>query len=384
VLETRFYKIHYYPRFADVAVKLEEKGWLDSAFIAANNVIGYKSFRDDSRVHRKIPIKLLQDDKVGALAVTIGETNRRFLLEVDPSRSDEAALKEYGSAVAHETAHVLLHRRLPRDKVPRPEQPNYDYLNEALAFYAGFYEYAHAKFHANRLAYEKKIRKGLKELGTLDKLWWKRKQSWVTTGQKYFRKYKEVEEGGYSNAFRLEAIGLYLCGIHTGHSRHGRIHRLIGRFAAGIPLDEAYLQLFGKRSGQSDTRTDVNTLYADYYRFWFKGVGDLADGESEIGTSKPEEETAEKEQTTKHEPEADEKTSIGSEEKECWRKWNTGWFGKDEDGFERWKCVETARCNRLMDSSPQGGPEFYKCHKRLERRVFERALRRYQRMLKGE
>lgn len=385
--ETNFYLAVFHPRYEAVAEKLLRNERLDPAFHAANSVIG--AYGPHARtIEHKIPLKLVDigDRKSGARGYSLGSKSGMILLGVESSEFDDFSLKEYCRTLAHETAHTLFSRSTPYGKKGTSETENthYSYLTEALARYVAEFEYADGQFHGDSARYEGVIRSELRWRGVKELRSWSPKQSWDNAGREYILKASGETEALFG-VRQLAAIGYFLAGPRAGYTAHKKIHKLIRTFNSVSSVDEAFREVFGKPSGQSDPRVGVDTLYSEYYCFWFRD--DAKECMQESGKAKdesPRNEIATEGDTSTQEPTA----SMGWRERRCRRKWKEGWSGmwlmgpppppKKRDRFWLWACVQSALCSEQLDRSARTDKDyktFERCLDRITHKVIQKQLR---------
>lgn len=243
VKSTTYYNV-YYDQWQGVADALS--GYLDSAFTSARDVLGY-----DNGSYGKIDIYFYSDTKSNTLGYTPYGSNNFYINLTHGSSTNASYLSDYGSTIAHETAHVLFFHKT-KVNMTSADGPSYTWLTEALSYYVGDVVYP----QGDRLS-KSTLGSYLSNYSSNGA----KKASWWTSGSNY-------QNGSYSalDLVQLECIGLYLA--ETGG--WAGIQNVLNYLSQGNSVDSAFQKAFGKSTGQSgtDAGSTVNTLYSGYIYYY--------------------------------------------------------------------------------------------------------------------
>lgn len=243
VKSTTYYNI-YYDQWQGVADALS--GYLDSAFTSARDVLGY-----DNSSYGKIDIYFYSDSKSSTLGYTPYGSNSCYININHGTSTSSSYLSDYGSTIAHETAHVLFFHKT-KVNMTSSDGPAYTWLTEALSYYVGDVVYPQGdKLSKSTLG---SYLSNYSSNGS-------KKVSWWTSGANY-------QNGSPStlDLVQLECIGLYL----ADNGGWSSIQNALTYLSQGNSMDSAFQKAFGKSTGQSgtDTGSSVNTLYSGYIYYY--------------------------------------------------------------------------------------------------------------------
>jgi hypothetical protein len=235
-LKTTHYKV-YYDKWEDVAKALNAS-YFDTAYDTASKVIG-------GGLDSLMSIYFYSDSKSNTNGTYSPSKNEiRLNIKRDDDTSS-ATLTNYAAVLAHETTHAIF------NYISHNSSDAANWLDEGLAFYVG--DCAYPKADAYSTTYLTAQLKYYSDDG-------EKKQSWYQTGIDYL-----ADNTSALAMWSLPAIGnfLYSAGGSTA------ILNALQANGRGDSLESALQSGFGKSPGMYSTDTAGDTLYVDYYRFYY-------------------------------------------------------------------------------------------------------------------
>lgn len=235
-LKTTHYKV-YYDKWEDVAKALNTS-YFDTAYDTASKVLG-------GGLESLMSIYFYSDPKSNTNGTYSPSKNEIRLNIKQGGDTSSATLTNYAAVLSHETTHAIF------NYISHNASDAANWLDEGLAFYVG--DCAYPKSDAYSTTYLTAQLKYYSDDG-------EKKQSWYQTGIDYL--------GDNTSAlamWSLPAIGNFLYS-KGGSSAILNTLQLNGK---GYSLESALQTAFGKDSGMNSTDTSADTLYADYYQFYY-------------------------------------------------------------------------------------------------------------------
>jgi hypothetical protein len=234
-ITTTHYKI-YYDQWEDVAKALNTS-YLDTAYDTAAGVLG-------GGLDSLMSIYFYSSPKSSTNG-SYSPSNNTIKLNIRNDSTSSSTLTTYAAVLAHETSHAIF------NFISHNSSDAANWLDEGLAFYVG------------DCAYPKSGSYSTKYLGAQLKYYSSdgaKKQSWYDTGIDYLG-----DNTSSLAMWSLPAIGNFL--YSTGGSN--AILTTLKANGSGKSLEASLEAGFGKASGMKSTDTSANTLYADYYKFYY-------------------------------------------------------------------------------------------------------------------
>lgn len=234
-LKTTHYKI-YYDQWEDVATALNS-GYLDTAYDTASGVLG-------GGLDSLMSIYFYSNPKSSTNG-SYSPSNNTIKLNIRSESTSSSTLTKYAAVLAHETSHAIF------NYISHNASDDANWLDEGLAFYVG--DCAYPKSDAYNKTYLTAQLKYYSDNG-------KKQQSWHTTGIDY-----QGNNTSSLSMWSLPAIGYFLYSAGGSSS----IYAMLKANGSGKSLEASIKSAFGKASGMNSTDTEADTLYADYYRFYY-------------------------------------------------------------------------------------------------------------------
>ena len=247
VKSTTYYNLHY-GSWLEVAEALTP--YLDAAFTSPRDVLGYAN-----NGYGKIDVYFYSEPTSTTTGYTIRGENAIYINLRQGSSLNRSYLTDYGSTVAHETAHVFFFHQTnlqDRYEVGSVGASCYTWLTESLSYYVGDVVYPYGS------QYSKAQLGSLLSVYSLNGAY---RSTWYDTGRRY--KY------GYPSALdmvQLESIGQFLADLGGWRAIQGALSYL----AQDGNFDSAYQKAFGLASGQFSVASGAttNTLYSEYLHYY--------------------------------------------------------------------------------------------------------------------
>jgi hypothetical protein len=239
VKSTTYYNLHY-ASWESMANAMQP--YVDAAFTAARDVLGY-----DNAGYAKIDVYFTSDAKNNADGYYYTGQNVLYLNLARFSATSADDAKSLDSILSHETSHLLFNHKTG----------GYDsassWYDEALAYYVGNVAYPYGPQYSKS------------EIGASLSYYSHKgatKSGWFETGLRY-------SEGNDTSLdwWQLNAIGYYLNSLGGWQG----IQKTLMYLASSKDLEWSLIAAYGEPSGQFGTSTGsrVNTLYSDYYHYYF-------------------------------------------------------------------------------------------------------------------
>ncbi|MFH1035893.1 MAG: hypothetical protein V1806_15410 [Pseudomonadota bacterium] len=225
--------------------------YLDAAFTTPQGVLGY-----DNQGHGNIDVIFYSDPNSATLGYMTAGQNALHLNIVGDQSTAAGYLSQYGSVVAHETAHILYYNKTGlagRYNLNSGAMKADSWVTEAIAYYVG------------EVAYPRGARQGRASLGSLLAHYSNNgatRSSWYDSGSRY-------RDGNPSSLdiVQMEATGYFLANFGGG----GGLARLTDALAGNGDFEAALQSAYGRPSGQYGTASGAkeNTLYSEYIKYYY-------------------------------------------------------------------------------------------------------------------
>jgi hypothetical protein len=239
VKSTAYYNLHFASWESMANAMLP---YVDAAFTAARDVLGY-----DNAGYAKIEVYFTSDANNWADGYYYAGQNVLYLNMAHFGAANDANAKSVDAILSHETSHLLFNHKTGGDESSSP------WYDEALAYYVGNVAYPYGPQYTKA------------EIGASLSYYSHRgatKSGWFETGLRY-------DQGNSTDLdwWQLNALSFYL---NSTGGWQGFQHTLT-YLASGMSLESSLIATYGKPSGQygSTTGPSANTLYSDYYYFYF-------------------------------------------------------------------------------------------------------------------